>query len=72
MLQLWYKQIKRQESNNPINIYNIERTLCDMIRHYKSMDREIVNKTIIRKYCTENQKREVVCPYDMCKKNRDC
>ena len=41
---------------NRIVIYNLERTICDVIRHQKGMDIEIANKAI-RKYCLENMNR---------------
>lgn len=41
---------------NTITIYNLERTICDIIRHYQSIDIEIANKAI-RKYCNENKKK---------------
>jgi predicted transcriptional regulator of viral defense system len=41
---------------NSITIYNLERTICDVIRHYSSIDIEIANKAI-RKYCLENPKK---------------
>jgi predicted transcriptional regulator of viral defense system len=41
---------------NTITINNLERTICDVIRHYKSIDSEIANKAI-RKYCKDNPKK---------------
>jgi predicted transcriptional regulator of viral defense system len=41
---------------NTISVYNLERTICDIILHYQSIDIEIANKAI-RKYCTENKKK---------------
>jgi predicted transcriptional regulator of viral defense system len=47
--------ILEHESNqgNPIKIYNLERTICDIIRHESTMDQEVVNKAI-RKYMKEH------------------
>ena len=41
---------------NPIMVYNLERTICDIIRHYSSVDIEIANKAI-RQYCSTNSKK---------------
>jgi predicted transcriptional regulator of viral defense system len=41
---------------NTIKTYNLERTICDVIRHYKSIDIEIANKAI-QKYCMDNKKK---------------
>lgn len=41
---------------NPILVYNLERTICDTIRHYSTIDIEIANKAI-RQYCSSNKKK---------------
>ncbi|MBC3804267.1 hypothetical protein GH808_07450 [Acetobacterium fimetarium] len=56
--ELIFYGITEMESiyGNTIKIYNLERTICDVIRHYKSIDIEIANKAI-QKYYTNNKKK---------------
>lgn len=49
-------EIIKSSHGNPINIYNLERTICDVIRSERSMETEIVNK-VLRKYVKENKNR---------------
>ena len=46
----------RTQFGNIVKIYNLERTICDIIRNEKYMDKELLNKAI-RKYVSENQNR---------------
>jgi predicted transcriptional regulator of viral defense system len=56
--ELIFYGITEMESiyGNTIKTYNLERTICDVIRHYKSIDIEIANKAI-QKYCMDNKKK---------------
>jgi|LGVE01.1.fsa_nt_gb predicted transcriptional regulator of viral defense system len=48
--------VMKSNYGNLINVYNLERTICDVVRSERSMDAEIVNKAL-RKYIKENKNR---------------
>lgn len=49
-------KVMKSSHGNPINVYDLERTICDVIRSERSMDTEIANKAL-RKYAEENKNR---------------
>lgn len=63
--ELIFHGITEMESiyGNTIKIYNLERTICDVIRHYKSIDIEIANKAIQKYSMDSNKKLSVLMLY---------
>jgi hypothetical protein len=65
MLLLGVKNYKLS-SNNIIRVYDLERTICDIIKNKKRIDRELYNKAI-KSYFYSNEK-DIIKLYDYAKK----
>lgn len=47
--------VYRLDSGNPIKVYDLERTICDVIKNKNRLDQELVNKAL-RKYFYSKEK----------------